>query len=80
MTDMPWSNNSSHIELKLVYNGKVKRLLLVERFAPSTNFWVHDDGTFTRVLTEQEIETLKMAYEAVDSFNKEQMFKRNIRP
>jgi len=82
MSDMRWSNDSSRIrfEVKLVTNGNLKRLLLVQWFAEGTNFWVHDNGTYSYVPTEQEIETSKMAYEAVDRFNKEQMFKRNIRP
>jgi hypothetical protein len=59
MSDMRWSNNSSRIrfEVKRVTNGNLKRLLLVQRFAEGTNFWVHDDGTYS-VPTEQEIETL----------------------
>jgi hypothetical protein len=82
MSDMRWSNNSSRIrfEVKLVTNGNLKRLLLVQRFAEGTNFWVHDNGTYSYVPTEMEIETLKMTYEAIDNYNREQIFKRNVKP
>jgi hypothetical protein len=58
-----------------------KRLLLVERFVPDTNFWIHPSGKrCSRVPKEWEIELLTKAYEAVDNYNREQMFRNNIKP
>jgi hypothetical protein len=67
----------SRFEIKLTPDGR--RLLLVVWFSKGSNFWVHSNGTYSYVPTEQEIETLRMTYEAIDTYNKEQILKRNIR-
>lgn len=64
------------VELQLTRDG---RLLLVEHFAEDTNFRVNPDRTCARVPRELEIELLKKAYEAIDNYNKEQVFRQNIR-
>jgi hypothetical protein len=53
-------------------------LLLILWLSEGSNFWAHSDGRYSYVPTEQEIETLKLAYEAIDNFNKGQMLKKNI--
>jgi hypothetical protein len=65
------------VELQLTWDG---RLLLVEHFAEDTNVRVNPDRTCTRVPKEREIELLKKAYEAIDNYNKEQMFRQNMKP
>jgi len=71
------SKETTMLEVRLSPDGR--RLLLVQWHTQGANFWVHPDGNYSYVPTERDIITLKMAYEAIDSFNKEQMFKRNIK-
>jgi hypothetical protein len=70
--------SESRFEVKLAPDRR--RLILVLWLTEGTNFWVHDNGTYSYVPTEMEIDTLRMTYEAIDSYNKEQIFKKNIRP
>lgn len=70
--------SESRFEVKLASDGQ--RLLLVVWLTGGTNFWVHDNGTYSYVPTEREIETMRTAYEAIDSYNREQMVKKYIRP
>lgn len=65
----------SRFEIKLTFDG---RLLIIQRFSEGSNFWVHPDGTYTYCPTEQDIVTLRIAYEAINNYNKEQVFKRNV--
>jgi hypothetical protein len=63
--------------IKLTPDGR--RLLLVIWLSEGSNFWAHSNGTYSYVPTEQEIETLTIAHEAINNYNKEQVFKRNIK-
>lgn len=67
----------SKFEIKLTPDGR--RLLLVVWLSEGSNFWVHENGTYSYVPTEKEIETLRMTYEAIDAYNKEQLFKKNVK-
>ena len=67
----------TRFEVKLASDGR--RLILVLILTEGSNFWVHDNGEgereYSYVATEREIKTLPMVYEAIDSYNREQMFK-----
>ena len=46
------------------------RLKLMGRFRKEdSSFWIHDDGTYTWVMKKEEIETIRKALEAIDSYN-----------
>jgi len=69
---------ASKSEIKL--SPDRRNLLLALWLTEGSDFWLHSNGTCSCVPTERETETLKMAYEAIDNFNKEQMFNKNITP
>jgi hypothetical protein len=70
-------NSETRFEVKLTPDGL--RLLLVAWHVKGRNFWVHDNGTFSWVPTENDIKTLYKVYEAINSYNQEEMFKKNFK-
>jgi hypothetical protein len=64
-------------EVKLALDGT--RLLLVVWHAEGTNFWVHENGTFSWVPTENDIKTVYKLYDVIDRYNQEVLFKKNLK-
>ena len=71
------ARSETRFEVKLTPDGT--RLLLVTWHVKGRNFWVHDDGTFSWVPTENDIKTIHKAYEAIDGYNQRIMLKKNLR-
>jgi hypothetical protein len=71
------TKETTKFEVKLSSDGR--RLLLVLWLSEGSNFWVHSDGKCSFVPTERDIMTLKLAYEAIDKFNQEQMLRKVVR-
>jgi len=60
------SKKSIKVEVDTFEDGRLKQVV---RFTKSSNFWEHDDGTYTWVSTKEDIELLKKSLEAIDAYN-----------
>jgi hypothetical protein len=60
------TKKSIKIEVDTFGDGRLKHVV---RFTKSSNFWEHDDGTYTWVPTKEEVEHLRESLEAIDAYN-----------
>lgn len=65
---------ASNFEIKL--SPDRRNLLLALWLTEGSDFLLHSNGTCPYAPTECETDTLKIACEDIDNFNKEQLFKK----
>jgi hypothetical protein len=64
------------VEVRMSSDG---RLLMVVHFVEDSNFWINSNGSISYVPRKTEVELIKETLQAVDNYNIEKMFKRNLR-
>jgi len=52
---------------------------MVVHFVEDSNFWINSNGSVSYVPRKTEVELIKESLQAVDNYNIEKMFKRNLR-
>ena len=63
------------VEVRMSSDG---RLLMVVHFVEDSNFWINSNGSVSYVPRKIEVELIRESLQAVDNYNVEKLFKRNL--